>query len=110
MKRKIPIPLQSDRGQEKISLFHLKLKREKDYKDLLKYQKTSSKKSKKSITGKWLVQLLERERLKNINMLDVGALDGSTWEKYKHLNVESIDLNPLSTRVKKQDFFLRDVI
>lgn len=111
MKRKVPIPLQGTIAKENkshISSFHLKLKDNQDnLQDLIKYQKTSSKKSIKSCTGKWLIKILVKLGRKEQSLLDVGALDGSTWDKYKYLKVESIDLNPLSSKVKRQDFFQR---
>ena len=111
MKKKIPIPLQGslNGAKNKISSFHLKLKENQDnLNDLIQYQKTSSKKSFQACTGKWLAKILFKNFSNQIKLLDVGALDGSTWDKFKDkIQVESIDLNPLSSKVKRQDFFKR---
>ncbi|KAJ3156947.1 hypothetical protein HDU86_003482 [Geranomyces michiganensis] len=48
------------------------------------------------------------EKKQKLKLLDVGALDGGTYSKQAAwIDVTSIDLNPQSQTVKKQDFFER---
>lgn len=77
-----------------------------------------------NVTGQWLIQTL-RGRLgkedqespslivstdKKLRLLDVGALYGDTYLKYSSwIETTSIDLNPQSHLVTKQDFFERPV-
>ena len=59
-------------------------------------------------TGTWLVKCIRKMQVPidtKIKMLDVGAITGETYLKYKFLEVTSIDLNSQSLLVKKQDFF-----
>ena len=44
---------------------------------------------------------------KRLKLLDVGALDGQTYRKYSFIQPISIDLNPQSPLVQKQDFLKR---
>lgn len=65
--------------------------------------------------GKWLVETLRNMVDENgskmvfpLKMLDIGAITGEVYEKYKrYLLVESVDLNSQSPLVKQQDFMER---
>ncbi|KAI8910278.1 hypothetical protein EDD86DRAFT_137035 [Gorgonomyces haynaldii] len=73
------------------------------------YQKASLKGGsiKKGFAAdQWLVPLLKQEP-KPMRMLDVGAISGELYQKYKFLQVVSIDLNSQTPAVIKQDFMLR---
>jgi 25S rRNA (adenine2142-N1)-methyltransferase len=58
-------------------------------------------------TGNSTKSTKENNVPKNIKLLDVGALDGQTFVKIPWIQCTSIDLNPQSHLVKKQDFFDR---
>jgi 25S rRNA (adenine2142-N1)-methyltransferase len=114
-KRRIPVTEQNrskvKKHNEFIRTFHVLLKQGNES-DLLamgglqEYQNASKRGEKGGMTSKWLVnQLDKRER----TVLDVGAIHGTQYDKYKYLKVTSIDLNSQSVRVKKQDFLLMDM-
>ena len=82
---------------------------------LEKYQQASLQASKLKLgitpTAKWILPILKMHfKTKPIRLLDVGALTGETYSKYHSwIHVTSIDINPQSPLVKKQDFFLMEV-
>jgi 25S rRNA (adenine2142-N1)-methyltransferase len=108
MKSRKPVTFQPtvNKTQRLISEFHIK-KRFKTT-DLIKYQNASVKGALNA--GKWQLsyfkQLITPE-LRTLTMLDVGSINGTTYEKHTFLNVTCIDLNPQSPNVLKQDFLKR---
>lgn len=87
------------------------LKQQAQLGGLKTYQAASSyagSKEKGGETGKWCAKALE-EHLgrgkKNITLLDVGAISGTSYEKFSWIKTTSIDLNPQDpTKVLKYDF------
>ncbi|KAI8612518.1 hypothetical protein BC830DRAFT_1067554, partial [Chytriomyces sp. MP71] len=73
----------------------------------------------KGACAKWLVPLLKEKYLASllpdstsagkIRLLDVGALNGETYDKFKLIEPSYIDLNPQHHTVARQDFFERSV-
>ncbi|KAH9808190.1 putative methyltransferase-domain-containing protein [Melampsora americana] len=74
------------------------------------YQAASSyagSKEKGGETGKWCAKALENHLggKKNITLLDVGAISGTSYEKFPWIQTTSIDLNPQDpSKVLKYDF------
>jgi 25S rRNA (adenine2142-N1)-methyltransferase len=109
-------------GSNLISDFHVRLKRGGTLDGLEEYQLASikgAKKAKKEIVGQWVIPYLspskgcpgcgfsQGEVRKKIRLLDVGALNGQAYAKFRHIQTCSIDLHPMDPSVKKQDFFER---
>lgn len=68
------------------------------------YQSASLEGAKYGETSKWLVQELERLRgRQQTSVLDVGAITGTAYAKYKSFNATYIDLNPQAEHVQKMD-------
>ncbi|EPQ29754.1 uncharacterized protein PFL1_02973 [Pseudozyma flocculosa PF-1] len=57
-------------------------------------------------SGKWCAEQVEKLRGKKaMRVLDVGAIAGTSYDKFPWIKATSIDLNPRSERVQKCDFF-----
>ncbi|KAN0059731.1 25S rRNA (adenine2142-N1)-methyltransferase [Thecaphora frezii] len=84
-------------------------KQQEELGGLEKYQEDSMKggdRVKGGESGKWCAEQLEKVRgKKDIKILDVGAISGTSYEKFKWIHPTSIDLNPRSDAVQKCDFF-----
>lgn len=69
------------------------------------YQNASLTGAQYGETSKWLVQELERHRgRQHTRVLDVGAIAGTSYKKYKSFDPVYIDLNPQADHVEKADF------
>lgn len=60
-------------------------------------------------SGKWcaeqLAPLFPQHSTRPVRLLDVGAIAGTSYDKFPWVHVTSIDLNPRSDKVTKSDFF-----
>ena len=66
------------------------------------YQAASLQGAEKGETSYWLCAQLDRSR--TYKLLDVGAIAGTAYSNYAHIEATSIDLNPQSPNVAKMDF------
>lgn len=67
---------------------------------------TGGDKTKGGETGKFFAKTwMELKGKDPIRLLDVGAIHGTTYEKFPWIQATSIDLNPLGPTVIKSDFF-----
>ena len=81
------------------------LKQQEQLGGLEDYQNASLTGAKYGETSKWLVQELEKIRGRQATrLLDVGAITGTAYHKYKSFNATYIDLNPQAEHVEKADF------
>lgn len=68
------------------------------------YQSASLTGAKFGETSKWLVQTLEALRgRQQTRVLDVGAITGTAYSKYRSFEATYIDLNPQAPHVQKAD-------
>lgn len=70
------------------------------------YQQASLQGARHGETSKWLIQTVEANYggRKERRLLDVGAIAGTSYAKYKSITATYIDLNPAADHVIKADF------
>ena len=73
---------------------------------LQSYQEASKTGARHGESSKWLVhELKKRQGRRPTFLLDVGAIEGTAYKRYKFINSTSIDLAPQASHVVQADFF-----
>lgn len=72
---------------------------------LKEYQQASMHGARHGDSSKWLIATLEkRHGRRPTRLLDVGAIAGTSYKKYKSIDATYIDINPQADHVIKSDF------
>ncbi|CAH7667623.1 putative methyltransferase-domain-containing protein [Phakopsora pachyrhizi] len=99
--------------KDPIALKKLKIHQKIILGGLSNYQSTSSQaasKDRNGQTGSWFAKIFQKkitsdQKPEQITLLDVGAIEGTSYSNFDWIKTTCIDLNPKSPTVLKFDFF-----